>query len=50
MELVRTAQAAFISQDREMYYEPLDSSVVAKTWDISDESVLSAVNVQPSRL
>lgn len=30
-------QAFFIYQDREMYYEPLDTTCVPKTWDISDE-------------
>ncbi|KAF8869258.1 hypothetical protein CPB84DRAFT_1856600 [Gymnopilus junonius] len=37
IEIVRTNQAYFISQDVEMYYEPYDTACVPKTWNISDD-------------
>ena len=37
IELVKTIQAYFINQDIDMYYKPLDTSCVPKTWNISDD-------------
>ncbi|KAI0064385.1 phospholipid-translocating P-type ATPase [Artomyces pyxidatus] len=37
IEIVKTIQAFFISQDLDMFYEPLDSACVPKTWNISDD-------------
>ncbi|KAF9002486.1 hypothetical protein BDQ17DRAFT_1409499 [Cyathus striatus] len=37
IEIVKTIQAYFISQDIEMYYEPYDTPCVPKTWNISDD-------------
>ncbi|KAF8310990.1 phospholipid-transporting ATPase 1 [Clavulina sp. PMI_390] len=37
IEIVKTIQAYFISQDVDMYYEPLDAACVPKTWNISDD-------------
>lgn len=37
IEIVKTIQAYFISQDVDMYYEPLDAPCVPKTWNISDD-------------
>lgn len=37
IEVVKTVQAYFISQDTDMYYEPYDTACVAKTWNISDD-------------
>jgi phospholipid-translocating ATPase len=37
IEIVKTIQAYFISQDVEMYYEPYDTPCVPKTWNISDD-------------
>ncbi|KAL1740994.1 hypothetical protein HDZ31DRAFT_46374 [Schizophyllum fasciatum] len=37
IEIVKTIQAYFISQDVDMYYEPYDTACVPKTWNISDD-------------
>ncbi|KAF8221432.1 phospholipid-translocating P-type ATPase [Tricholoma matsutake] len=37
IEIVKTIQAYFISQDVEMYYETYDKPCVPKTWNISDD-------------
>lgn len=37
IEVVKTIQAFFISQDVDMYYKPLKSACVPKTWNISDD-------------
>ncbi|KZV76767.1 phospholipid-translocating P-type ATPase [Peniophora sp. CONT] len=37
IEIVKTIQAYFISQDVDMYYPPLDTACVPKTWNISDD-------------
>ncbi|KAF9033703.1 phospholipid-translocating P-type ATPase [Hymenopellis radicata] len=37
IEIVKTIQAYFISQDVDMYYEPFDTPCVPKTWNISDD-------------
>ncbi|KAF9261613.1 phospholipid-transporting ATPase 1 [Marasmius fiardii PR-910] len=37
IEIVKTIQAYFISQDIDMYYEALDAPCVPKTWNISDD-------------
>ncbi|KAJ7220788.1 phospholipid-transporting ATPase 1 [Mycena pura] len=37
IEIVKTIQAFFISQDIEMYYEAYDTPCVPKTWNISDD-------------
>ena len=37
IEIVKTIQAYFISQDINMYYEPYDTPCVPKTWNISDD-------------
>ncbi len=37
IEIVKTIQAYFISQDVEMFYAPYDTAVVPKTWNISDD-------------
>jgi phospholipid-translocating ATPase len=37
IEIVKTIQAFFISQDIDMYYKPLDTACVPKTWNISDD-------------
>ena len=37
IEIVKTIQAFFISQDIEMYYRPFDTPCVPKTWNISDD-------------
>ncbi|CAE6474741.1 unnamed protein product [Rhizoctonia solani] len=37
IEIVKTIQAFFIAQDRDMYYAPLDTACVPKTWNISDD-------------
>ncbi|KAF8648400.1 hypothetical protein AX16_006309 [Volvariella volvacea WC 439] len=37
IEIVKTIQAYFISQDIDMYYRPYDTACVPKTWNISDD-------------
>nr|AVM41535.1 putative calcium-transporting ATPase 5 [Ganoderma lucidum] len=37
IEIVKTIQAYFISQDIDMYYRPFDSTCTPKTWNISDD-------------
>ncbi|KAK7023178.1 P-type phospholipid transporter [Favolaschia claudopus] len=37
VEIVKTIQAYFISQDVDMYYEAYDSPCAPKTWNISDD-------------
>ena len=37
IEIVKTIQAFFISQDVDMYYAPYDTPCVPKTWNISDD-------------
>jgi phospholipid-translocating ATPase len=37
IEIVKTIQAYFISQDIDMYYKPYDTACVPKTWNISDD-------------
>jgi phospholipid-translocating ATPase len=37
IEIVKTIQAYFISQDIDMYYAPYDTTCVPKTWNISDD-------------
>ncbi|KLO12310.1 phospholipid-translocating P-type ATPase [Schizopora paradoxa] len=37
IEIVKTIQAYFISQDIEMFYAPYDTAVVPKSWNISDD-------------
>ena len=37
IEIVKTIQAFFISQDFDMYYQPLKAGCVPKTWNISDD-------------
>jgi magnesium-transporting ATPase (P-type) len=37
IEIVKTIQAYFISQDVEMYYQGYDTPCVPKTWNISDD-------------
>ncbi|KAH7868232.1 phospholipid-transporting ATPase 1 [Lentinula edodes] len=37
IEIVKTIQAYFISQDVDMYYKPYDTPCVPKTWNISDD-------------
>ncbi|KAE9385611.1 phospholipid-translocating P-type ATPase, partial [Gymnopus androsaceus JB14] len=37
IEIVKTIQAYFISQDIDMYYQPYDTPCVPKTWNISDD-------------
>ncbi|KAI0367307.1 phospholipid-transporting ATPase 1 [Pilatotrama ljubarskyi] len=37
IEIVKTIQAFFISQDIDMYYKPLDAACTPKTWNISDD-------------
>ncbi|KAG7095035.1 hypothetical protein E1B28_005826 [Marasmius oreades] len=37
IEIVKTIQAYFISQDIDVYYEALDAPCVPKTWNISDD-------------
>ncbi|TFK47398.1 phospholipid-translocating P-type ATPase [Heliocybe sulcata] len=37
IEIVKTIQAFFISQDVDMYYKPFDTACVPKTWNISDD-------------
>ncbi|KAJ2916179.1 hypothetical protein MD484_g4258, partial [Candolleomyces efflorescens] len=37
IEIVKTIQAYFISQDIDMYYQPFDTACVPKTWNISDD-------------
>ncbi|GLB40906.1 putative cation transport ATPase (P-type) (TC 3.A.3) family. Type IV subfamily protein [Lyophyllum shimeji] len=37
IEIVKTIQAYFISQDIDMYYRPYDTPCVPKTWNISDD-------------
>ncbi|KAJ7256227.1 hypothetical protein B0H12DRAFT_1112856 [Mycena haematopus] len=37
IEIVKTIQAYFISQDIDMYYEGYDTPCVPKTWNISDD-------------
>ncbi|KAF7419236.1 hypothetical protein PC9H_001823 [Pleurotus ostreatus] len=37
VEIVKTIQAYFISQDIDMYYPPLSTACVPKTWNISDD-------------
>ncbi|KAF8528473.1 phospholipid-transporting ATPase 1 [Hysterangium stoloniferum] len=37
IEIVKTIQAYFISQDVDMYYRPLNTACVPKTWNISDD-------------
>lgn len=37
IEIVKTIQAFFISQDVDMFYAPYDTACVPKTWNISDD-------------
>ncbi|KAL5521166.1 hypothetical protein ACEPAG_9088 [Sanghuangporus baumii] len=37
IEIVKTIQAYFISQDIDMFYAPYDAACVPKTWNISDD-------------
>ncbi|KAG6844765.1 hypothetical protein H0H87_003988 [Tephrocybe sp. NHM501043] len=37
IEIVKTIQAFFISQDVDMYYQPFDTPCIPKTWNISDD-------------
>ncbi|KIY47695.1 phospholipid-translocating P-type ATPase [Fistulina hepatica ATCC 64428] len=37
IEIVKTIQAYFISQDIDMYYKPYDTPCVPKNWNISDD-------------
>ena len=37
IEIVKTIQAYFISQDVDLYYEAFDNPCVPKTWNISDD-------------
>ncbi|CAL1710461.1 unnamed protein product [Somion occarium] len=37
IEIVKTIQAFFISQDVDMYYKPFDAACSPKTWNISDD-------------
>ncbi|KAG6829409.1 hypothetical protein H0H92_004611 [Tricholoma furcatifolium] len=37
IEIVKTIQAYFISQDVDMYYKPFDTPCIPKTWNISDD-------------
>ncbi|KAI5117600.1 hypothetical protein M0805_006713 [Coniferiporia weirii] len=37
IEIVKTIQAYFISQDIDMFYAPYDTACVPKTWNISDD-------------
>ncbi|KAH9913676.1 phospholipid-transporting ATPase 1 [Epithele typhae] len=37
IEIVKTIQAYFISQDIDMYYQPFDATCTPKTWNISDD-------------
>ncbi|EJD08500.1 phospholipid-translocating P-type ATPase [Fomitiporia mediterranea MF3/22] len=37
IEIVKTIQAFFISQDIDMFYAPYDTACVPKTWNISDD-------------
>lgn len=37
IEIVKTIQAFFISQDVDMYYEPFDAACAPKTWNICDD-------------
>ncbi len=37
IEIVKTIQAFFISQDVDMYYKPFDAACTPKTWNISDD-------------
>jgi phospholipid-translocating ATPase len=37
IEIVKTIQAYFISQDIDMYYAALDAPCIPKTWNISDD-------------
>jgi phospholipid-translocating ATPase len=37
IEIVKTIQAYFISQDIDMYYMPLNTACVPKSWNISDD-------------
>ena len=37
IEIVKTIQAYFISQDVDMYHQPYDAPCVPKTWNISDD-------------
>ncbi|KZT06691.1 phospholipid-translocating P-type ATPase [Laetiporus sulphureus 93-53] len=37
IEIVKTIQAFFISQDVDMYYKPLNAACTPKTWNISDD-------------
>ncbi|EJD46372.1 phospholipid-translocating P-type ATPase [Auricularia subglabra TFB-10046 SS5] len=37
LEIVRTLQAYLISQDLDMWYEPLKTACVPKSWNISDD-------------
>ncbi|KAH8088928.1 phospholipid-transporting ATPase 1 [Cristinia sonorae] len=37
IEIVKTIQAFFISQDLDMYYRPFDAACAPKTWNISDD-------------
>ncbi|KAG8835462.1 hypothetical protein FRC17_003029 [Serendipita sp. 399] len=37
IEIVKTIQAYFISQDIDMWYQPYDTACVPKTWNISDD-------------
>jgi hypothetical protein len=46
IEIVKTIQAYFISQDIEMYYEGYDTPCVPKSWNISDD--LGQIEYVPS--
>ena len=37
IEIVKTIQAFFISQDVDMYYKAFDAACTPKTWNISDD-------------
>ncbi|CAG7850226.1 Putative phospholipid-transporting ATPase C24B11.12c [Serendipita indica DSM 11827] len=37
IEIVKTIQAYFISQDIDMWYQPYETACVPKTWNISDD-------------
>lgn len=37
VEVIKAAQAYLIGQDRDMYYEKLDSKCVPRTWNLSDD-------------
>lgn len=37
VEVVKTAQAFFIYSDVEMYYEPIDSPCIPRSWNLADD-------------